>query len=102
MLTGDLPPGDVEPALVIGYFNQTFGTPYKIYQGTDVFEGSYRGNILKIPAPPAWQFKLPQGVISAARRLWTLWTKRRMTGQWIWRGLNKPRESSACTREKSA
>lgn len=43
MLYSDLPPQEKEPALIYGYFFQTFGLPFQYFQATGLFTGNFRG-----------------------------------------------------------
>lgn len=43
MLYSDLSPQEKEPALIYGYFFQTFGLPFQYFQATGLFTGSFRG-----------------------------------------------------------
>lgn len=46
-LTGDLKPKDKKPALMYGYYFNTFGTPYRYFKPTDNIEGKFRGKYLQ-------------------------------------------------------
>jgi hypothetical protein len=47
LLRADLRPKDREGALMYGYYCSTYGTAFKYFQATDLFEGKYRGTTVR-------------------------------------------------------
>ncbi len=43
LFRGPLHPGPKEPALMYGYYMNTFGTPYRYYKSAGVFDGRFKG-----------------------------------------------------------
>ncbi|MCG8583662.1 MAG: hypothetical protein MI757_03025 [Pirellulales bacterium] len=55
LLRVDLPPRDIEPALMYGYFLATFGTPYKHFESDGFLDGRFHGNLLSKTSVSRWK-----------------------------------------------
>jgi hypothetical protein len=55
MLRADLPPKDRTPALMFGYYYNTFGIRFKYYEPLSMMKGEFKGHELR-PEPARWRW----------------------------------------------
>jgi hypothetical protein len=86
MINADLPAKDKTPALMYGFYLETFGTPYKYYRAMGLDEGTFKGHRVEVQ-PSRWmrfchmardRFEYLQGLLFVTS------TRRRVLG---WKGI---------------
>jgi len=53
VLRDELPPTNIEPALIYGFYFMTHGTKFRYYESDSIFRGKYRGVEITGPPPTA-------------------------------------------------
>jgi hypothetical protein len=84
LLTEGLPPKDKLGSLMYGYFYNTFGIPFRHYQGENFFAGTFNG---KAPFANRWLFRLntlykrvtPESIQDALNKRYAEHTLQRLT-----------------------